>query len=122
VTVSLDDTANDGVDCPQQCEGDNVMSDIENITGSFGDDVLIGSDVANVIDAGYGNNTVDALAGNDIVRGGDEVDTVHGGAGDDSLHGGDGNDALDGGSEVDSCFGDDGTDTATACESQAGIP
>jgi Ca2+-binding RTX toxin-like protein len=38
------------------------------------------------------------------------------------VEGGDGNDALDGGSEVDACFGDDGTDTATACESQAGIP
>ena len=50
VAVSLDDVANDGVNCPQQCEGDNAGSDIENIVGSQGSDTLIGNDAANVIE------------------------------------------------------------------------
>ncbi len=35
VTVSLDGAANDGVNCPQQCEGDNVTASFENLTGTY---------------------------------------------------------------------------------------
>jgi Ca2+-binding RTX toxin-like protein len=124
VTVSLDGTANDGVNCPQQCEGDNAGADIENIGGSYGDDTLIGNDAANVIEDryGYGTNTIIALGGSDIVRGGDGVDAIQGGAGDDSLHGGYGDDSLDGGTETDECFGDEGTDVAAGCETEVGFP
>ena len=123
VRVSLDGVANDGVNCPQQCEGDNARADIENIGGSRGDDTLIGNAGANVIeDYGYGTNTIQGLGGDDIVRGGSGTDAIDGGAGDDSLHGGYGDDAVNGNTETDSCFGDAGNDTASACESEVGFP
>lgn len=37
VRVSLDDLANDDVNCPQQSDGDNVSASFENIMGSYGD-------------------------------------------------------------------------------------
>jgi Ca2+-binding RTX toxin-like protein len=124
VTVSLDGAANDGVNCPQQCEGDNAGSDIENIEGSFGDDTLVGNDSANVIEDpdASGTNTITALGGADIVRGGSGPDSISGGAGDDSLHGGYGNDTIDGGADSDECFGDDGSDVAAGCETEVGFP
>ena len=68
--MSLDGAANDGTDCPEQCEDDNVESDVENIAGSFGRDTLIGNDGVNVLEGSYGPNTVDGGAGNDLIRGG----------------------------------------------------
>ena len=43
-------------------------------------------------------------------------------SGADTLRGEDGDDSLDGGADTDSCYGDDGVDTATACETAIGIP
>ncbi len=66
----------------------DLLKDIENISGSAGNDVLMGSDVGNVLDGG---------AGDDTLAGGDGDDTLIGGAGDsgDDLAGGAGRDALD---------------------------
>jgi Ca2+-binding RTX toxin-like protein len=124
VTVSLDGAANDGVNCPQQCEGDNAGADIENISGSNGDDTLIGNDASNVIeDFDYsGRNTISGLGGADIVRSSDANDAVAGGAGDDRLESGSGDDTVDGGEGTDDCYGGAGTDTAAACESEIGFP
>jgi Ca2+-binding RTX toxin-like protein len=124
VTVSLDGVANDGVNCPQQCEGDNAGADIENIVGSYGDDTLIGNDGVNVIDDpdAQGGNTIQALGGADIVHGGYGDDTIDGGTGDDALHGSGGDDTIDGAGDNDQCFGDTGTDVAANCESEVGFP
>jgi Ca2+-binding RTX toxin-like protein len=96
VTVTLDGLPNDGA----PGEGDNVMPDIENITGGPGNDTLIGNDANNVLIGGPGNDFLDGRGGTD------------------SLDGGPGNDTLmlaDGIPEIANCG--DGEDTAIADES-----
>ncbi len=122
VTVSLDGAPNDGANCPQQCEGDNVMGSLENLTGTYENDVFTGSGAANVIDALGGDNVVNGAGGGDILRGGYEEDSLDGGSGDDALFGGYGADSLDGGADTDACHGDEGTDAALNCETESGIP
>jgi Ca2+-binding RTX toxin-like protein len=72
-------------------EGD-ILTGLENLTGSGFKDQLLGSDLANVLSGGNG---ADQMAGN----GG--ADTLKGGSGNDLLIGGAGGDQLDGGSGVD---------------------
>ncbi|HHN67883.1 MAG TPA: hypothetical protein ENK15_07600 [Thermopetrobacter sp.] len=71
------------------------------LSGSNGDDVLLGVNTTNDIDGG---------AGNDELYGRNAIDTLDGGAGNDLLEGGDGNDWLYGGDGIDSLFGQDGND------------
>jgi S-layer protein len=66
------------------------------ITGSAGDDVLLG-------DTGESTN-IDGGAGDDTITGGSAAETINGGAGDDILDGNDGADTVNGG---------DGDDTIT---------
>jgi Ca2+-binding RTX toxin-like protein len=54
VFVSIDGVANDGF----AGEGDNVLTDVENIIGGSGDDVLGGSTAVNSIDGGPGNDSI----------------------------------------------------------------
>jgi Ca2+-binding RTX toxin-like protein len=82
-------TANDG----EAGEHDMVGADVENLTGSDGNDKLIGSS---------GPNTIQGGSGNDVIYGVD---------GDDILYGWDGNDYLDGGNGADQLNGQAGTDT-----------
>lgn len=70
--VSLDDAANDGV----EGEGDNVHSDIENVTTGAEDDTITGSSGTNVLDGGPGNDTVEGMGGGDTLYGGTGTDTV----------------------------------------------
>jgi Ca2+-binding RTX toxin-like protein len=83
-------------------EGDELHN-IENLTGSWYDDTLIGND---------GNNVLAGLGGNDTLKGGGGADTLYGGSGDDTLKGGGGADELNGGS---------GIDTASYYDSGAGV-
>ncbi|MEM7530400.1 MAG: calcium-binding protein [Pseudomonadota bacterium] len=64
----------------------DLLYDIENVSGSAGDDVIIGSGLDNVL-RGYG--------GNDHIVGGDGNDTIAGGNGVDTLEGGSGRDTVD---------------------------
>jgi Ca2+-binding RTX toxin-like protein len=63
-------------------------------TGTEGDDVLNGTNKADLIDGGEGDDIINSGAGNDIVYGGEGDDQIHAGAGDDELFGGEGNDQL----------------------------
>ena len=128
VTVSWDGVANDG----QPGEGDLVRSDLENVIGGVGNDVLGGSLSANrltggggddalsggaaldwllggagndVLDGGSGDDRLNGDGGNDVLRGGFGSDRLNGGSGDDSLNGGIGGDVLN---------GDDGDDVIDA--------
>ena len=96
--------------------GSDVLSNIENLTGSAFNDALTGDGTANRIDGGLGNDTIfagagaDTLiggAGNDVLVGNADIfaqvaDTFDGGAGNDTLlvensdtfDGGDGRDFL----------------------------
>ena len=81
VTVSLDNTANDGA----PAELDNVRNDVENATGGTGNDVLLGGTAANVLAGGPGEDSLDGDAGNDVLDGGVDADVLTGGAGTDSV-------------------------------------
>ena len=63
--------------------GTDTIANFENVTGGSGNDVLVGTSLANVIIGGAGD------------------DQVTGGLGNDTIDGGPGNDTLDGGSDVD---------------------
>src|SRR4051794_28683548 len=82
VVVRLDDIANDGAfllggitfggitTIPVSPEGDNVHSDVENVTAANGNDVLIGSAGANDLSGGTGHDAFDGGAGPDFINGG----------------------------------------------------
>jgi Ca2+-binding RTX toxin-like protein len=74
------------------------------------DDELIGSDTADVVEAGEGDDDVDGGAGDDALDGGSGDDDLDGGAGADDLDGGKGIDAIDGGAGADELSGGGGDD------------
>jgi len=74
-------------------------TDALNITGTGGNDAMIG---------GTTDDTLDGGAGNDILYGGDGADTLTGGAGDDVLMGGAGNDTYNVGEGLDTITDSDG--------------
>lgn len=89
------------------------------LTGTGGDDLILGTPCADEIDAGLGNDNVDARggadlidggAGNDHIAAGDGDDTVLGGSGDDVIFAGAGADVVSGGTGNDRIFGEDGND------------
>jgi Ca2+-binding RTX toxin-like protein len=79
-------------------EGDTIASDVENLAGSEGNDLLSGNSGANVISGRDGNDTIYGLGGND------------------TLHGDNGSDVLNGGSGTDVCLTGPGGTSATGCE------
>jgi len=90
------------------------------ITGTEGDDMLVGTACADdikglggndIIDGRAGDDYIDGGAGNDHIMGGAGNDILHGGAGNDIIFGGAGNDQISGGAGDDRLFGDDGDDT-----------
>jgi Ca2+-binding RTX toxin-like protein len=72
VEVTLNDRADDG----EQGEGDNVRSDVENVTGGGVQDTFTGSRDANTLDGGTGEDYVDGRRGRDELLGGSSVDVV----------------------------------------------
>jgi len=70
------------------------VTDTVTITGSSGNDQLIGNAAIDVINGGAGNDTMLGLAGNDTLNGGAGNDTLSGGAGLDTLTGGAGADIF----------------------------
>jgi Ca2+-binding RTX toxin-like protein len=83
-------------------------------------EVIGGTDLANTINAGGGNDTVWGDGGNDTIEGGVGNDFLHGGlgndvitdlGGDDRISGNEGDDRLNGGIGLDAIFGGDGIDT-----------
>jgi Ca2+-binding RTX toxin-like protein len=80
------------------------------IFGTSQDDVLRGTDGADIIYGFAGNDTVYANSGDDLVFGGSGRDVLFGESGDDQLFGGTGSDVLDGGFGNDQLFGGTGDD------------
>jgi Ca2+-binding RTX toxin-like protein len=81
-----------------------------NITGSFGNDQLEGTNQADYMDGGFGNDTLDGGNGDDTLYGRDGDDSLEGGLGYDIFYGGAGNDTLKGGLYSDSLLGGTGND------------
>ena len=86
--------------------------------GTDGDDQnLDGTEEADVIVAGDGQDEIDGKGGDDVICGGDgdgarendvnDDDEVKGGPGSDTINGGSGNDSIDGQGGDDTLFGDD---------------
>src|SRR6476660_767510 len=61
----------------------NVHSDVEDFFSGSGNDQITGTDAANFIAGGFGNDLIVAGAGNDRMVGGDGTDTIRGGEGTD---------------------------------------
>jgi Ca2+-binding RTX toxin-like protein len=97
VDLSKDIAADNGFGCK-----DNLLN-IENVMGTYFDDIFIGDHKSNFF-MGYN--------GNDYVEGKEGVDHLYGDEGEDILDGGDGDDILYGGEGNDIFFGGAGKDTA----------
>lgn len=84
IRVSLNDVRDDG----DSGELDDVRGDVENVTGGWAGDVLVGSSAANALIGGWGKDTLDGGAGDDSFSQpsyNDGADSVAGGAGVDSV-------------------------------------
>jgi Ca2+-binding RTX toxin-like protein len=75
------------------------------------DQVMYGSEFAETIDGGGGNDIIRADSGDDLVFGGTGNDQLYGEGGDDTIHGGEGDDVLDGGLGNDQLYGGQGNDS-----------
>ena len=114
--------------------GNDVLSNIENVTGSAFNDTITGDSGNNAIDGGSGIDTVsyadasggvtvnvstgtatgdgtDTLTGIENVTGSGYADTITGSSGVNTLVGGAGNDTLNGGNGLDNLTGGSGADT-----------
>ena len=104
-------------------DGDVVDNNDAILPGDTGnDDLILGFEGNDSIDAGDGddrvfggadNDTIDGGVGNDVLSGDDGDDVIEGGDGDDMLFGNDGNDDLSGGDGMDKLEGGHGDDTLT---------
>lgn len=81
------------------------------ITGTAGNDTLIGGNGNDVICGLGGNDTINGGNGNDTIYAGTGNDTVDGGNSDDILYGGPGDDGMGGGNGADRLYGEAGNDT-----------
>lgn len=84
VTVTLDDAANDGNPAVDGGRQDNVRSDIEDVVGGAGDDVLNGSPRPNRLAGAAGADTLNGRDGADLLGGGSGPDVMAGGTGTDT--------------------------------------
>ena len=79
-------------------------------TATAGDDVVVGTDGADVIETGLGNDTVCGLGGDDTIKTGAGIDWVDGGDGDDLIRVGARDDTAYGGAGADVINGGGGAD------------
>ena len=104
VTADIDGAADDG----EAAEGDNIATNVENLTGGSGADALTGN---------AGINRLDGASDGDTLNGGAGTDTLIGAAGADELLARDGaNDQMSCGSEADTVTADPGDDADADCE------
>jgi Ca2+-binding RTX toxin-like protein len=109
VTVTIDNLANDGGGSGGGgAEGDNVRTDIEEVSGTEFNDTLIGSGQDNVLVGREGDDEVSGEGGDDDVFG--DFEFQSGTAGADDVGGGAGDDFLFGGGDADVFRGGDGHD------------
>lgn len=81
VTVNL----TTGINTGGHASGD-ILTGIENLTGSTFDDKLTGDDGANVLNGYRGNDILIGAGGNDAIVGGLGADTIDGGSGIDTVY------------------------------------
>ncbi|WP_228049846.1 DUF4347 domain-containing protein [Tychonema sp. LEGE 06208] len=117
-------TDGDDTSIPSSAFGKPIfaLSGNDNLTGSSGNDTILGNQGADIINGADGNDSLfggkesDQLSGgngNDFLSGNNDNDTLTGGAGNDLLRGGKENDVLLGGDGDDELWGDRGFDALT---------
>jgi len=102
VSVGLDDCTISGTDGNDQLVG-TPADDI--ICALDGNDIIEGLGGDDIIRAGKGNDTIFGRAGDDYIQGETGDDTIHGEDGEDLILGGNGNDTLYGGAGYDTLGG-----------------
>jgi Ca2+-binding RTX toxin-like protein len=107
--VFVDESVINGTDQPDFLIGTNLA---DTINAGAGDDVAFG---------GYGSDTINGGAGNDRLYGETGHDRLNGGDGNDTLNGGEGNDTLDGGAGRDILIGGNGVDTVSYASATRGV-
>ncbi len=80
------------------------------IVGGSGDDTLSGGNGNDLLFGGCGDDSIDGGNGNDLLFGGSGEDAIDGGNGNDFVDGGSGDDVINGGNGNDLLFGDSGND------------
>ncbi|MGK7902290.1 MAG: DUF6851 domain-containing protein [Hormoscilla sp.] len=80
------------------------------IRGNPGDDMLMGTQTADLILSFGGDDRINGMSGDDIIFAGPGADNVTGGMGNDLLFGGRGNDLIQGGAGDDTISGESGQD------------
>ena len=93
--------------------GLDTLLSVENVGGTGLDDLILGSEAANILYGNAGNDTLSGFGGSDRLLGRDGHDRLDGGAGNDQIEGGTGNDTILGGGGNDRIRGGAGIDTAT---------
>ena len=114
VNISLGEAPTEGDDVILGTEGDDVINALggnDIICGLGGDDTINAGNGADMIYGGDGDDTINAGQGRDAVFGEDGDDFISGGKGKDAIRGGDGNDDLRGNNGTDTLGGGDGDDT-----------
>jgi Ca2+-binding RTX toxin-like protein len=82
--LSIDGLPNDRVVGDQSQGTDNIASDVENVVGGPGDDVISGSSANNRLTGGDGKDELSGLLGNDVLVPGPGIDSLVGGGGRDT--------------------------------------
>lgn len=65
-----------------------------------------------------GTGTITGTAGNDLILGSADADTIDGMGGNDCILGGGGDDTITGGADIDVCLGGPDNDSFLACEAE----
>jgi RTX calcium-binding nonapeptide repeat (4 copies) len=92
------------------------------LSGSVGNDRIVGSGGPDLLDGGGGADALIGGAGEDQLGGATGKDRLSGGAAQDALFGGAGRDKLNGGRAKDGCSGGGGRDSGKGCEFRKSIP
>lgn len=80
LSITLDTVANDG----QAGEGD-LIRQVESVFTGTGNDVLVGSGIADVLGASFGNDELNGKGGDDRLNGDGGSDVIRGGGGNDVI-------------------------------------
>ena len=88
------------------------------VSGTEGDDIIVGSLHKDQINGGGGNDLICGLPGDDVILGGAGDDTIYGQGGQDRIFGGSGSDEIWGGFHDDEIYGGDGADKIYAQSGQ----
>jgi Ca2+-binding RTX toxin-like protein len=97
INVTIGSGANDG----EPGEGDDVGGDVEQLSGTSFNDVLVGTVDSQSLFGSSGKDTLEGREGDDFLDGGDSADTLEGEEGEDQLQGGPRGDDFSGGPDAD---------------------